>query len=55
MQYALAEKLGKTLQEIQEISVHEFQRWVTYPEIAQEKQSEGKLKSTIYINSNRQD
>jgi hypothetical protein len=38
VQYALAEKLGKTLQEIQEISVHEFQGWIAYLEIVKEKQ-----------------
>jgi hypothetical protein len=42
VQYALAEKLGKTLQEIQEISIQEYQGWVAYLEIAQEKQSNGK-------------
>ena len=42
MQYALAEKLGKTLQEIQEITIHEYQGWIAYLEIAQEKQSNGK-------------
>ena len=42
MQYALAEKLGKTLQEIQEISVHEYQGWIAYLEIAEEKRNNGK-------------
>jgi hypothetical protein len=42
VQYALAEKLGKTLQEIQEITIHEFQGWIAYLEIAEEKRNNGK-------------
>jgi hypothetical protein len=41
VQYALAEKLGKTLQEIQEITIQEYQGWVAYLEIAKEKQNNG--------------
>jgi len=41
LQYALAEKLGKTLKELQQISVHEYQGWIAYLELAQEKQKNG--------------
>jgi hypothetical protein len=41
VQYALAEKLGKTLQEIQQISVQEYQGWIAYLELAQEKRNNG--------------
>ena len=41
MQYALAEKLGKTLEELQEISVQEYQGWIAYLELAQEKRDNG--------------
>jgi len=37
----LAEKLGKTLQEIQQISVQEYQGWIAYLELAQEKRNNG--------------
>ncbi len=42
VQYALAEKLGKTLQEIQQISVQEYQGWIAYLELAEEKRNNGK-------------
>ena len=42
MQYALAEKLGKTLEELQQISVHEYQGWIAYLELAEEKRKNGK-------------
>jgi len=38
VQYALAEKLGKTLKEIQEISIQEYQGWVAYFELVEERQ-----------------
>jgi hypothetical protein len=41
VQYALAEKLGKTLEELQEISVQEYQGWIAYLELAQEKRNNG--------------
>jgi hypothetical protein len=41
LQYALAEKLGKTLQELQQISVQEYQGWIAYLELAQEKKRNG--------------
>jgi|TARA_R110002033_G_scaffold170974_1_gene215059 hypothetical protein len=41
VQYALAEKLGKTLEELQEISVQEYQGWIAYLELAQEKRDNG--------------
>lgn len=37
VQYALAEKLGKTLKELQEISVQEYQGWIAYLELVEEK------------------
>jgi hypothetical protein len=37
VQYALAEKLGKTLAEIESITVEEFQGWLAYLEIKEEK------------------
>jgi len=42
VQYALAEKLGKTLNELQEISVQEYQGWIAYLELAEEKRKNGK-------------
>ena len=41
-QYALAEKLNKTLQELQQISVQEYQGWIAYLELAEEKRNNGK-------------
>ena len=41
-QYALAEKLGKTLQELQKISIQEYQGWIAYFELAEERQKNGK-------------
>jgi len=41
VQYALAEKLGKTHKEIQEISVQEYQRWIAYFEISEERKKSG--------------
>jgi|TARA_R110000803_G_scaffold79171_2_gene144702 hypothetical protein len=42
MQFALAEKLGKTHKEIQEITIHEFQHWIAYYEISEENRNSGK-------------
>jgi|TARA_B100000900_G_C20297743_1_gene600897 hypothetical protein len=42
MQYALAEKLGKTLKELQKISVHEYQGWIAYLELAEQRRRNGK-------------
>lgn len=42
MQYALAEKLHKTLEELQEITIQEYQGWMAYLELAQEKRNNGK-------------
>jgi hypothetical protein len=42
MQYALAEKLHKTLEELQEITIQEYQGWMAYLEIKQEKVKNGK-------------
>ena len=36
-QYALAEKLGKTLQELQKISIQEYQGWIAYFELVEEE------------------
>jgi hypothetical protein len=36
-QYALAEKLGKTLQELQSISIEEYQGWIAYFELKEEE------------------
>lgn len=41
MQYALAEKLHKTLEELQEITIQEYQGWMAYLEIKQEKMKNG--------------
>ena len=41
MQYALAEKLHKTLEELQEITSQEYQGWIAYLEIKQEKIKNG--------------
>jgi len=41
MQYALAEKLHKTLEELQEITIQEYQGWMAYLEIKQEKVKNG--------------
>jgi hypothetical protein len=41
MQYALAEKLHKTLEELQEITIQEYQGWIAYLEIKQEKMKNG--------------
>jgi len=41
MQYALAEKLHKTLEELQEITIQEYQGWIAYLEIKQEKIKNG--------------
>ena len=40
-QYALAEKLHKTLEELQEITIQEYQGWMAYLEIKQEKMKNG--------------
>ena len=37
IKYALAEKLNKTLAEIEEMTVEEFQGWLAYLEIKEEK------------------
>tara|TARA_R110001592_G_scaffold53455_6_gene163895 strand:- start:124 stop:252 length:129 start_codon:yes stop_codon:yes gene_type:complete len=42
VQYALAEKLGKTLQELQKISVQEYRGWIAYLELAEENRNNGK-------------
>ena len=42
LQYALAEKLGKTLQELQQISIQEYQGWIAYLELVEEKRNNGK-------------
>ena len=42
MQYALAERLNKTLHEIQQISIQEYQGWIAYLELAEEKRNNGK-------------
>lgn len=36
-QYALADRLGKTLSELQEITIREFNGWMAYLEVLQEK------------------
>ena len=41
-QYALAEKLGKTLKELQKISIQEYQGWIAYFELVEERQRNGK-------------
>jgi|TARA_R100000951_G_scaffold115592_1_gene124185 hypothetical protein len=41
MQYALAENLHKTLEELQEITIQEYQGWIAYLEIKQEKMKNG--------------
>jgi len=38
----LAEKLNKTLQELQQISIQEYQGWIAYLELAEEKRKNGK-------------
>lgn len=39
MQFAIAEKLGKTHAELQKITIHEYQTWIAYFEISEEKRS----------------
>ena len=41
----IAEKLGKTLEEIIEISTLEFQMWVEYFEIKNELEEEARMKA----------
>tara|TARA_S200002703_G_C3783002_1_gene241330 strand:- start:1426 stop:1560 length:135 start_codon:yes stop_codon:yes gene_type:complete len=41
LQYALAEKLHKTLKELQEITIQEYQGWIAYLELEQEKRNNG--------------
>jgi hypothetical protein len=40
--YALADRLGKTLEEINELTVNEFIGWVAYLNIVSEKMKNGK-------------
>jgi len=37
MRYALAEKLNKSLAELEQMTVEEFQGWLAYLEIKEEK------------------
>jgi hypothetical protein len=39
--YALAEKLNKTLQELESISFKEFQGWLAYFELKKQKENNG--------------
>jgi len=42
LQYSLAERLGKTLEELQQISVQEYQGWIAYLEILEDRRKHGK-------------
>lgn len=37
MQFALADRLGKTLTELQEMTVHEYLGWISYLKIVEER------------------
>jgi len=37
LQFAIAEKLGKTHEELQQITIHEYQNWIAYFEISEER------------------
>tara|TARA_B100000886_G_C20369034_1_gene468667 strand:+ start:158 stop:286 length:129 start_codon:yes stop_codon:yes gene_type:complete len=38
-QYSLADRLHKTLEELQTISMQEYQGWIAYTEILQDKRN----------------